>query len=381
MASKTEGSDMMSPCPEIYLTPPPQPNVKKDGQLTDEQLKLFYDEGFVVVRDFFTPEELQPVRDAIAYLMDDLADRMFQAGLIKNKHENANLFERLILLEKEYPGISVILHKTPKLPQGFRDLWAHDRLLNVMEQLVGPEIAGHPNWNLRPKTPQNQQMDVPWASSENLASHLLDHRKIPSYINLSDNAYFAPELLGTFVGTAWIPFLDVNAENGCMQMVKYGHRKGVTAKHVCCMGGTWYVEMAEGELKNTLGCDPDKDVVTCEINYGSVIFFNNATPHRSLPNISREVRWSLDLRWMDPAKPVGIWGLKDCLPMRSAKNPGLKIDWETFEAVDRNKQQQRSMENEAGAENDFDTTIQGPWMKRWEIVNHNKHTEAFYSAK
>eukprot|EP00058_Branchiostoma_floridae_P004960 XP_002590448.1 hypothetical protein BRAFLDRAFT_86337 [Branchiostoma floridae] len=217
MASKTEDGDMMSPCPETYLTPPPQPNVKKHGQLTDEQLKLFYDEGFVVVRDFFTPEELQPVRDAIAYLMDDLADRMFQAGLIKNKHENANLFERLILLEKEYPGISVILHKTPKLPQGFRDLWAHDRLLNVMEQLVGPEIAGHPNWNLRPKTPQNQQMDVPW------------HQ---------DNAYFAPELLGTFVGTAWIPFLDVNAGNGCMQMVKYGHRKGVTAKHVCCMGGT-----------------------------------------------------------------------------------------------------------------------------------------------
>ncbi|KAI8517255.1 hypothetical protein Bbelb_058360 [Branchiostoma belcheri] len=360
MASQTEDGELTSPRPEVYLTPPPQPNVKKDGQLTEEQLKLFYEEGFVVVRDFFTPEELQPVRDAIAFLMDDLADRMFDAGLIKNKHEDANLFERLILLEKEYPGISVILHKTPKLPKGFRDLWAHDRLLNVMEQLVGPEIAGHPNWNLRPKTPQNQQMDVPW------------HQ---------DNAYFAPELLGTFVGTAWIPFLDVNAGNGCMQMVKHGHRQGVTAKHVCCMGGTWYVEMVEGELQNTLGCDIEKDVVTCEINYGSVIFFNNATPHRSLPNVSNEVRWSLDLRWMDPAKPVGIWGLKDCLPMRSAKNPDMKIEWEAFEAVDRNKQQQRSMENEAGAENDFDTTIQGPWMKRWEIVNHNKHTEAYYSAK
>lgn len=25
----------------------------------------------------------------------------------------------------------------------------------------------------------------------------------------------------------------------------------------------------------------------------------------------------------------------------------------------------------------FDTTITGPWIGRWEAVNHNKHTDAF----
>ena len=25
----------------------------------------------------------------------------------------------------------------------------------------------------------------------------------------------------------------------------------------------------------------------------------------------------------------------------------------------------------------FDTTITGPWIGRWEIVNHNRHTDAF----
>lgn len=25
----------------------------------------------------------------------------------------------------------------------------------------------------------------------------------------------------------------------------------------------------------------------------------------------------------------------------------------------------------------FDTTITGPWIGRWEVVNHNKHTDAF----
>ena len=25
---------------------------------------------------------------------------------------------------------------------------------------------------------------------------------------------------------------------------------------------------------------------------------------------------------------------------------------------------------------EFDTTIPGPWMVKWEIINHNKHTDA-----
>lgn len=26
---------------------------------------------------------------------------------------------------------------------------------------------------------------------------------------------------------------------------------------------------------------------------------------------------------------------------------------------------------------DFDTTITGPWMQRWDLVFHNRHTETF----
>eukprot|EP00058_Branchiostoma_floridae_P011228 XP_002596716.1 hypothetical protein BRAFLDRAFT_78384 [Branchiostoma floridae] len=275
-------------CPEVYLTRPPQPKVKKPGQLNDDQLRQFFEEGFVLVKDFLKPEELQPVQDDIERLVDDLAERLFKAGKIKDKHKDAGLFKRLTLLEKEFPGTAVILHKTGKLP----------------------------------KTPYNEQTEVPW------------HQ---------DNAYFDEEALGTLIPTAWIPLLDATVQNGCMQMVRGGHRKGVLATHVCCTGGTWYVEMAKEEMEQTLGCDLTKDVVTCEMTYGSVLLFNNLTPHRGLPNISTDVRWSLDLRWMDPCKPAGLWGLKDSLPMRSAKNPDLAIDWDKFEAVDRNKQQQKSV--------------------------------------
>ena len=39
--------------------------------------------------------------------------------------------------------------------QAFQDLWANERLLNVIEQFIGPDIAGHPVWNLRTKVSEN----------------------------------------------------------------------------------------------------------------------------------------------------------------------------------------------------------------------------------
>lgn len=39
--------------------------------------------------------------------------------------------------------------------------------------------------------------------------------------------------------TAWIPLLDVNAENGCMQLLSGGHRAGKTVQHTGAVGDTW----------------------------------------------------------------------------------------------------------------------------------------------
>ena len=55
-------------------------------------------------------------------------------------------------LNKEFKGAAVLLLKhSGIMPQEIRDLWADERLLNVAEQIVGPEVAGHPVWNLRAK--------------------------------------------------------------------------------------------------------------------------------------------------------------------------------------------------------------------------------------
>ena len=91
--------------------------------------------------------------------------------------------------------------------------------------------------------------------------------------------------------TAWIPLIDANMKNGCIEVASGGHRAGKTVKHTCCSGGTWYVELEEEDMRRELGVDLEKDLVVCEVPYGGVLFMNNAIPHRSLENFSDIIRY------------------------------------------------------------------------------------------
>lgn len=63
----------------------------------------------------------------------------------------------------------------------------------------------------------------------------------------------------------------------------------------------------------------------------------------SLENYSKKIRWSLDLRWQDPNKPNGFWGMKDTITMRKASEPNYKVDWNKFASEDRTQIQHDRM--------------------------------------
>lgn len=339
--------------PEIFNTIPPQPKVLKPGQLPEEKIKQFFEQGFLVVEKFFQPEELNPAIDAVNTLVEELAQKLYKAGKTTSLYSEYGFYERLTKLEKEFPGSNILLHKLGKLPQAFRDIWGSERLLNLAEQLLGTaDLAGHPVWNLRTKTPQSEAATVPW------------HQ---------DVAYLDNDSYKVFQLTSWIPLLDANATNGCMQVVRSGHKTGKVAKHVGCWRDTWYVSLVEEDAEKKLGITFKEDTVTCPIPFGGLLLLNNIVPHRSLDNFSDKIRWSLDLRWQDANKMVGFFGLKDGVRMRSSTDPNFKIDWEQFDAVSRHEKQFESMNT---VEEEFDTTIPGPWMKKWELVHHNRHTRA-----
>lgn len=97
-----------------------------------------------------------------------------------------------------------------------------------------------------------------------------------------DSAYLDENSYKVLQVTAWIPLIDANEINGCMQVIKKGHKKGIVAKHGCCVGNTWYVMVEPEEMEKTLDCDLQSNVITCPVPYGGVLLFSNMIPHQRL---------------------------------------------------------------------------------------------------
>ncbi|ESO90036.1 hypothetical protein LOTGIDRAFT_164337 [Lottia gigantea] len=344
-------------------------------------------QGYLLVEDFLPKELLEECKQNIEEMVEDVAQKLYKAGKIKNLYKDVDLFQRLTKIEEEFPGANIVLHKYPQCPKAFQKLFTYEPLLNVIEQLIGPEIAAHPVWNLRTKTPQNEATTVPW------------HQDVGYLDNRSYQVMQA---------TAWIPFLDTTSHNGCMQplitikalpdilhchcaplgttkqpkVVEKGHKTGKVADHQCCYGGTWYVMLFEDEMEKKLDVDVKRDVRTCPVPFGGMLLINNLIPHRSLSNLSNDIRWSADLRWQNPNYPVGFYDLKESLLLRSPKYPNLKVDWDSWNNVDRQIKAKEMVKGHIAnivsddlPDEEFDTTITGPWMKKWDLIHMNRHTE------
>lgn len=306
--------------------------------LTKQQVDQYFEDGFVIVPNLFDPAELTPVLDEIGGLVGDLADRLYEAGRITDKHEDLDVFHRLTALEQDYKGAAVLIHIEGRLGQRLADLWSDPRLLDIVEQFIGPDIAGHPVWNIRSKTPSTRLMTVPW------------HQ---------DTAYLGAGAETTLQPTAWIPFLDANQVNGCLQVVRGGHKSGVVVPHqlenTVGDSASWYLYIDEKDL-------PPGEIVTCEMPLGSVLFLNQLIPHRSLENRSDKIRWSVDLRWQDPKLETGDQGGSGVFVMRKADDPGFRPDWGPWMAA-----QRAAYDTQRGLsrDNQFSTRVEGKWMDRW----------------
>jgi ectoine hydroxylase-related dioxygenase (phytanoyl-CoA dioxygenase family) len=310
--------------------------------LSTAQLQQYRDDGFLIVPQVFGRADLQPVMDEIDGLVDELADRLHAAGKIRDEHKNEGFYTRLTKLEQEFPGAAVLIHIGGILRPALRALWCNPKLLNMIEQVLGPEISGHPVWNLRSKTPTNPLVTVPW------------HQ---------DTAYLAPGSEKTFQPTAWIPLIDANAENGTLQVIRGGHKSGRVFPHKLenTRGhkASWYLYIEEKDL-------PTGEVVTCNMNMGDVLLLNNLIPHRSTENLSDKIRWSVDLRWQRPGEQSGFEGIKDCILMRTKRDAGYQPDWEAWSKQNRIADAMLDKDQRLpGEDAQFDTSVSGPWMERW----------------
>ena len=71
-------------------------------RLSADQLKQYHDDGFLIVRDVFDRQELEPLKEEINELVNALAQGLLQAGKITDLHEDKDFYHRLTALERDY---------------------------------------------------------------------------------------------------------------------------------------------------------------------------------------------------------------------------------------------------------------------------------------
>lgn len=253
--------------------------------LNSEQITFFKEQGYLLVEDVLPVEDLRPLIDELNETVDRNARKAHARGELDNLFEDEPFERRLarIVESVTHPSNTSFedimfdgLHGKLKT-DGMFAIVTHPAILDIVESLIGPEILAHPQFNIRPKLPNQDTSVVPW------------HQ---------DLGYLEPDAAETFMVNFWIPLVDATVENGCMEIIAGSHSAPLI-EHVHGLGPG---RNFKGVIDEAL---PGGEQVLCPVPLGGVLLTQHKTIHRSVPNHSDHIRWSLDLRYSDPRMPTG----------------------------------------------------------------------------
>ena len=284
--------------------------------LTAEQESQFRTEGYLVLRDFLDPvADLDPIIAEYEGVLDRLADELHSRGEIKSTHAGHDFSERLIRVCQDSGRIhaqSFDFSLPQRSIQADTPIWngaavfnilRHSKLLDAMEDLIGPEIYSNPIQHVRLKLPESRAIRD--ANGNILQGATPWHQ---------DNGVIQEEADDTDMITVWFPLWDASIETGCLEVIPRSHCAGVVDH--CPLGAAGF-----GIPDKLLA---KQRAIPLPMQRGDVLLMHRRTCHSSLPNRSDRVRWSFDLRYNPVGQPSG----RDAFPgfvARSRAHPETEL--------------------------------------------------------
>jgi phytanoyl-CoA hydroxylase len=270
--------------------------------MTLDQIRNRYqDYGYAHVPGLLSASDLAPLRGVIDQTVERVAQALLEKGLIDDAHRNAPWTRRLAELYRTVKKQSIGWNQEV-LSKAVYDLLTFPPLLDIVEALAGPEVQANGDYWLRTKLPHEALTTFPW------------HQ---------DSFYYGDPTQHLHIVSVWIPLVDVDEHNGCMEFLDHSHTWGpiATTRQGDHLGPAVDVE-ARGH----------KTVM--RMKAGDAVLFHNLTLHRSLMNNSDDVRWSIDLRFAPTGTPtewldnMGMLGFV----ARSRAMPESVESWDSWRA-------------------------------------------------
>ncbi|MCP4317808.1 MAG: phytanoyl-CoA dioxygenase family protein [Hyphomicrobiales bacterium] len=287
--------------------------------LTESDKDRFSAQGYLVVENILDDTTLQAVRQEYADLMRKHFKRWHEEGLVTKSPDGLSLWEMLdeccgrgfewyqpldISLPHNDIGEDTPMHIGPAV----FDMLTNRRILDLVEDLIGPEITSNPIQHVRIKPPQNA---VPESETR---AHIIAtdwHQDKGVTLEEADDTEFV---------TVWLAITDATVENGCLQVAS---GKFESMLPHC---SRTQVGIADAFV-------PTDSATPTPVKAGGAVIFHPLTPHASLPNLSDGYRWSFDLRYNVTGQPTGRSQFPEFIA-RSRSNPkGELRDWRKWKEM------------------------------------------------
>ncbi len=288
------------------------------AMLSNDQLERFNRDGYLLVEDVLDEADLRPVEEEYAAVLEAYAQRLAAAGESDVPGSELSFADRYTAMVRRHPecidefNISLPLMNRGIDPDTYHahtgpavlGLLTNTKILDVVESVIGSEIASSPVQQVRLKPPLARLSDesVAHSSVGNTSWH-------------QDTVAVLPEALSTDQVTVWVAITDASEENGCLVSIPGSHREGAH-RHVpgpIPREPTVPVDIIAGREGEPLPA-----------RRGSIVLFDKQNIHCSRPNLSDQLRWSFDIRY----HPVGQRSGRPAFPgfvARSRSNPATEL--------------------------------------------------------
>src|SRR5919199_546314 len=284
-------------------------------------LEQFREEGYLAVEGVLDLEhDVAPVVREYEALLDSEIARAHAAGTIPSTYDDLPFVQRLAAYltaagKGAYQAFDISLplksakEDTPiHLGPAVFNLLASPRLIDVVEQFVGPEVVSNPIQHVRIKPPESM---LPADFKGGLVGQTDWHQ---------DQGVALPEVDETEMLTVWIAITDATVENGCLCVVPGSHQRGLATHCPARPGSTRIGLHIPDEIRGT-------SYTPVPIPRGGALFLHRQTMHASLRNRSQGARWSFDLRYQPTGQPTGRPWFPSFV-VRSRSNPSSELrDW------------------------------------------------------
>jgi phytanoyl-CoA hydroxylase len=257
--------------------------------LTQSQLNDFETNGYIVVEDVLDKIALDAVKAEYAGLMDSLYAAWQSDGRVPDG-AGMDFWRKLLAAYKagcdwfqpmdiSLPGDQVYADTPFHFGPAVFGMVTNPRLLDIVEQLIGPEITSNPIQHVRIKPPATT------LRGDEVRAHITAtdwHQDRAVALETADQ---------TDMVTVWLAITDATVENGCLQ---------VAPGKVNMLPHCPKIQTAIAD-----GFVDESRALPLPVKAGGAVIFHPLTPHASLVNRTDGFRWSFDLRFNVTGQDTG----------------------------------------------------------------------------